>query len=293
MKIATLGDTPVVLADDGAASIPAMSAGRFRSVAEVLQNWQDFRSWSGNAELEFDTFDPGELGPAVPDPGQVFGVGLNYASHLAEAGRAVEKDEILPLAFTKFPSSITGPTGDILLHGEHVDWEVELVAVIGATADRVSRSDAADCVAGYMVGQDLSDRAVQRVGQLSLAKSFRTYAPSGPYFVTSDELPDPHRLRMRCWINDELVQDASTEDMLYTVPELVALISAVVPLRPGDLLFTGTAAGVGVFRDPRKFLRPGDVLSSEIESLGSMRNVCREAPANDEPLAARWRVPLS
>lgn len=293
MRLGTLAGTPVILEQDQAASIPAASEQRYRSMSDVLADWSEFRTWADTAELDFRTFDVAALGPAVPNPGQVVGVGLNYVSHLREAGRPTTKDEILPLAFTKFPASITGPTGDVLLHSEYVDWEVELVAVIGETADRVRVQDAAAHVAGYLVGQDLSDRAVQRAGQLSLGKSFRTYAPLGPFFLTADEVADPHDLMMRCWIDDDLVQEASTADMLYTVPELIALISAMFPLRPGDLLFTGTAAGVGVFRQPKRFLQPGEVLRSEIETLGEMRNICRDAPPNDEPLAQRWHLPLS
>lgn len=292
MKLGTIDRRPVIVRGDRAADITDASGGRYRSMGDVLSDWVAFQAWADSVELDFNDIDANDLGPAVPDPGQVVGVGLNYVSHLAEAGRPTTKDEILPLAFTKFPASITGPYDDVLLHGDHVDWEIELVAVIGATADRVRVEDAVGAVAGYLIGQDLSDRAVQRSGQLSLGKSFRTYAPCGGVFVTADELPDLDQLAMRCWINDELVQDFTAADMLYSVPELIALVSAIMPLRPGDLLFTGTGAGVGVFREPRRFLRPGDVLRSEIDVLGQMRNVCRAAPPNDEPLAARWRLPL-
>lgn len=293
MRLGTVASTPVMIQGDRAASIATASGQRYRTMSDVFLDWPGFRAWADAAVIDYIPFDEADLGPAIPDPGQIVGVGLNYVSHLKEAGRPTTKEEILPLSFTKFPASITGPTSDILLHSEYVDWEVELVAVIGTTADTVRAEDAAAHVAGYLVGQDLSDRAVQRAGQLSLGKSFRTYAPLGPYFVSADEVGDPQNLMMKCWIDDELMQEASTSDMLYSVSELVALISALFPLRPGDLLFTGTSAGVGVFRDPKRFLRPGEVLRSEIAGLGSMRNVCHEAPANTEPLAQRWRVPLN
>lgn len=292
LRLATIDSVPVLVAEGMVGDIRAAAGGRFDTMADILRDWPGFNAWIGSAGLSFVELDESLLGPAVPCPGQVFGVGLNYLSHLRETGRTTVKEEILPLTFTKFPSSITGPSGDIILSSDFVDWEVELVAVMGAEADSVTVAEAPDRIAGYLVGQDISDRSVQRAGQLSMGKSFRTFAPCGPYLVTPDELGDPHDLSMKCWVNEELVQDASTSDMLYNVFELVALVSAVTPMRPGDLLFTGTAAGVGIFRQPRRFLRPGDVVRSHIAHLGSMSNTCREAPGSPEPLAERWRHTL-
>lgn len=297
MKIGTHHGIPVVLREAGesleAASIAEASAGRYTSMSEVLQEWAAFRAWAASTDFTFAPVEVEELGPPVPEPGQILGFGLNYVSHLEEAGRPTSREEIQPLAFTKFPSSLTNAHGDVELHGTNSDWEVELVVVMGSEADRVRVEDALAHVAGYMLGQDISDRAVQRAGQLSLGKSFRTYTPCGPFFVTADELGDPQDLPMKCWINDELVQDSTTADMLYSAAELIALASAIFTLRPGDLIFTGTAAGVGVFRQPPRFLRAGDVIHSEITGLGRMRNACRDAEPSPEPLAEMWNVTLS
>lgn len=295
MRIGNLGGRPVVLGADGAADIVDASGGRFPTAAAILDQWSEFRAWADTHAFDYRPYHPTDLGAPVPQPRQVVGVGLNYLSHLREAGRAETAEqaraEILPLTFTKFPSSLAGPNDAVLLHGDQVDWEIELVAVLGATADNVPAADALTYVAGYLIGQDISDRAVQRSGQLSLGKSFRTYAPTGPWLVTADEIPDPQALSMRCWVGGELMQDASTADMLYSVAEQIALISAIFPLTPGDLLFTGTAAGVGVFRDPPRYLRPGDAIRSAIAPLGEMTNVCTSAPAPVDELGRRWHEP--
>lgn len=298
MKLSTLDGIPVVVRGDQdtgweAASIAEAGADVYPTMRSVLDDWDAFGRWIASAPLVFTPVSLPSLGAPVPDPSQVLGFGLNYVSHLEEAGRPTSRDETQPLAFTKFPSSLTSAYGDVELHGDSNDWEVELVAVIGAHADRVRVEDALGLVAGYMLGQDISDRAVQRAGQLSLGKSFRTYAPCGPFLVTPDELGDPQDLGMKCWVNDELVQDSTTADMLYSTAELIALASAIITLRPGDLVFTGTAAGVGVFRQPPRFLKAGDVIHSEIEGLGRMRNVCRNAAPSPEPLAEMWLPPLA
>ncbi|MBO4208530.1 fumarylacetoacetate hydrolase family protein [Micromonospora echinofusca] len=288
MRIGNLAGVPVFLGDAGAYDLATASAGRFADARSILAGWDEFLDWAAGLRPEWTPYDPALLGPPVPDPGQVFGVGLNYTSHVAETGRD-HGTRALPQGFTKFPSCVSGPCDPIELRGHTVDYEVELVAVVGRHAVDVPVARALDHVAGYMVGQDLSDRAVQRAGQLSLGKSFRTYAPTGPWLVSRDEIPDPQALALRCWINDEPVQDGTTADMVYGVAELIALLSAITPLRPGDLIFTGTPAGVGIFRDPPRFLRPGDEVRSEITGLGTLRNACVAAPAPADPLGQRWR----
>jgi 2-keto-4-pentenoate hydratase/2-oxohepta-3-ene-1,7-dioic acid hydratase in catechol pathway len=215
--------------------------------------------------------DMAALGAPSPSPRQVFAIGLNYASHAAESGRDVPT---VPAVFTKFPASLTGPFDPIVLSGGMVDWEVELVVVIGRACDRVVAADAWDHVAGLTVGQDVSDRHVQFAagGQFSLGKSYRSYGPTGPWLVTTDELGDPSDLGLRCSIDGEVVQDGRTGDMVLGVPRLIAELSAVVPLLPGDLIFTGTPAGVGVGRTPPRFLQAGEVVESWIEGIGTMRN---------------------
>jgi len=180
----------------------------------------------------------------------------------------------VPATFTKFPASLSGPFDDIAITGDSVDWEVELVAVIGVRADRVEDADAWRHVAGLTVGQDISDRHLQFAAgaQFSLGKSRRGFGPMGPWVVTIDEIDDPDDLALGCSVNGEKVQDARTADLIFSVPRLVAELSAIVPLLPGDVVFTGTPAGVGIARTPPRFLEPGDVLETWVEGVGTIRN---------------------
>ncbi|MGH9113872.1 MAG: fumarylacetoacetate hydrolase family protein [Acidimicrobiales bacterium] len=180
----------------------------------------------------------------------------------------------VPATFTKFPACLTGPHDDVPLSGDTVDWEVELVAVIGSRADRVAEPDGWGHVAGLTVGQDISDHTLQFAagGQFSLGKSYRGYGPTGPWLVTPDELADPDDLALGCAIDGEKVQDARTRDLSFGVPRLIAELSAVVPLLPGEVIFTGTPAGVGISRQPARFLRPGETLESWVEGIGTIRN---------------------
>ena len=182
----------------------------------------------------------------------------------------------VPATFTKFPASLAGPFDDIEIVGDTVDWEVELVAVIGTRADRVDEADAWSHVAGLTVGQDISDRTLQFAAgsQFSLGKSRRGYGPMGPWLVTPDEVPNPDDLALGCSVDGETVQDARTSDLIFGVPQLVAELSAVLPLLPGDVIFTGTPAGIGATRQPPRFLQPGQVLETWIEGIGTIRNRC-------------------
>jgi 2,4-didehydro-3-deoxy-L-rhamnonate hydrolase len=215
-------------------------------------------------------------------PPQVFGIGLNYREHAAESGIDVPD---VPPVFTKFRSCLAGPSAVVELPSDRVDWEIELVVVMGRPAERVPEEKAWSCVAGVMAGQDLSERTVQLAGpvpQFSLGKSFPGFGPTGPWLVTPDELPDRDDLRLRCSVDGRVLQDGRTRDMIFSVPELVARISAVCPLLPGDLIFTGTPSGVGMGRQPQEFLRPGTTLVSVIEGVGELRN----------PLVAGPQFPL-
>jgi 2-keto-4-pentenoate hydratase/2-oxohepta-3-ene-1,7-dioic acid hydratase in catechol pathway len=182
----------------------------------------------------------------------------------------------VPATFTKFPASLSGPFDDIEIVGGTVDWEVELVAVIGTRADRVDEADAWSHVAGLTVGQDISDRTLQFAAgsQFSLGKSRRGYGPMGPWLVTLDEVRDPDDLALGCSVDGETVQDARTSDLIFGVPRLIAELSAVLPLLPGDVIFTGTPAGIGATRRPPRFLGPGQVLETWIEGIGTIRNRC-------------------
>jgi 2-keto-4-pentenoate hydratase/2-oxohepta-3-ene-1,7-dioic acid hydratase in catechol pathway len=176
--------------------------------------------------------------------------------------------------FTKFVTSIAGPFCDVALPPGNVDWEVELVAVIGRHAAHVSEDAAWSHVAGLTVGQDISERALQMVGsvpQFSLAKSFPGFTPMGPWLVTVDEFDDPDDLELSCAIDGEQMQKGRTSELIFSVPALIAELSAVLPLLPGDVIFTGTPAGVGLGRSPQRFLRAGELLTSSIQGIGEMR----------------------
>jgi 2-keto-4-pentenoate hydratase/2-oxohepta-3-ene-1,7-dioic acid hydratase in catechol pathway len=241
----------------------------------VVASWTAVRDWAASRPTgDGDPVDPAQLGPPVPRPSQVFGVGVNYREHVREAGMEPPRT---PMIFTKFPSCLVGPRADVHLSSAYVDWEVELVVVVGARARRVPEARALDYVAGYCVGQDVSDRKLQfsdKPPQFSLGKSLDTFGPTGPAVVTLDDLADPLDLAIECEIGDEGMQHARTSDMIFSVPALLAYLSARCTLEAGDLVFTGTPSGVGSVRDPRRYLVAGDLIRSRIEGLGEMENRC-------------------
>lgn len=277
MRLANLGGRATLVvpgSEDRGADIAKASGGQFRPEMQALyEEWDALRAFVADLDLTTlatTTLDQGDLRAPVPSPRQVFGIGLNYRSHAAESGMEVPS---VPATFTKFPASITGPFAPVELPNGTVDWEVELVVVVGRRADRVAAADGWSHVAGLTVGQDLSDRTLQFAagGQFSLGKSHRGFAPLGPWVVTPDELDDRDDLALGCSIDGETVQDARTCDLVFGVPQLVAELSAVVPLLPGDIIFTGTPAGVGFTRRPPRFLQPGETLTSWIEGIGTIR----------------------
>ena len=266
--------------DVGLIDVATASGGEFAADPDqVFAVWDRFTEWAGRyAGGRSGPLVPTELGAPVLTPAQVFGIGLNYREHAAESG--VDAPAVPPV-FTKFRSCLAGPYAAVELPSDRVDWEVELVAVIGRPAERVPEEKAWSCVAGLMVGQDLSERTVQLAGpvpQFSLGKSFPGFGPTGPWLVTPDELPDRDDLGLSCSVDGRVLQDGRTRDMIFSVPELVARISAVCPMAPGDLIFTGTPSGVGMGRKPQEFLRPGTTLVSTIEGLGELRNALVAAP---------------
>lgn len=275
MRIANLSGRLVLLADGLAVDVELASDGRFAADPQaVYPRWAEFRGWAQAARLPAGAaFDPADLGSPAPAPRQVLAAGLNYRDHAAESGFALP--QTAPPVFTKFVTSITGPVTQVALPpGGHTDWEVELVLVIGAPAHRVSAGQAWEHVAGLAVGQDLSERITQLEGpspQFSLGKSFPGFTPIGPALVTPDEFADPDDLPLRCTLNGEEVQKSSTGAMIFSVPELLARLSAVVPLLPGDVVFTGTPAGVGLGRTPQRWIAAGDELVSTIEGIGELR----------------------
>jgi len=209
---------------------------------------------------------------AIPRPGKIVCVGLNYRDHAAEGGMDLPK---APLLFAKWPNTLIGDGDAVVLPPEstQVDYEAELGVVIGAKAKRVSERDALDHVAGYICVNDVSARDLQFAdGQWTRGKSPDTFCPVGPRLVPREEIADPQALAIRCIVNGEALQDSSTAQMIFSVAEIIAYTSQIITLEPGDLIATGTPAGVGVFRDPKVLLKDGDEVSVEIEGLGTLTN---------------------
>ena len=218
------------------------------------------------------------LGPCVGRVGKVVCIGLNYRDHAREANLAEPKE---PIVFMKPTSAIVGPNDfvEIPPGAEKVDWEVELGVVIGKTARNVARSGALDYVAGYCIVNDVSERAwqMERGGQWDKGKAADTFAPLGPWLVTRDEVPDPQRLPLWLEVDGQRRQDGTTADMIFGVAELISYVSQFMSLRPGDVIATGTPAGVGMGFQPPVYLRPGQTLRLGIQGLGEQRSPVRAA----------------
>lgn len=216
------------------------------------------------------------LGAPIPNPGKIVAIGLNYADHAAEGNVPVPT---APLVFAKFPSTIVGP-GDIISWDrgltDRVDYEAELGVVIGARARNVSEDDALDHVFGYTCVNDVSARDLQfGDGQWIRGKSLDTFCPVGPWIVTADEIPDPQALSIACLVNGEALQDSTTANMFFGVRTLISYCSRAFTLEPGDLIATGTPAGVGIYKKPPRLLRDGDEVVIRIGGIGELRNTCR------------------
>ena len=208
----------------------------------------------------------------ISRPGKIVAIGLNYRDHCIEQG--VDPPSI-PLIFAKFPTSVTGPYDPIILPEAdiQVDYEAELGVVIGRNAKRVRANQAMDCVAGYMVLNDVSARKWQFSDQQWVrGKSCDTFCPIGPWLTTRDEIPDPHTLHISTRVNGTILQDSNTSNLIFRIPELIEFTTASITLEPGDIIATGTPVGVGCFRKPPIYLQPGDLVEIEIERLGKLSN---------------------
>jgi 2-keto-4-pentenoate hydratase/2-oxohepta-3-ene-1,7-dioic acid hydratase in catechol pathway len=275
MRIANFQDRAALLTGRGAIDVERARGGRFKPDPQtIFEQWPAFREWATEADLadaRAVAVEEAALGPPTPRPRQVFAVGLNYREHAAEARY---EGPTMPSIFTKFPTCLTGQSARVRVATPKVDWEVELVAVIAAPAYRVAPDDAWSWVAGLTVGQDISARDVQNAGtspHFSLGKSFPGFGPLGPWLVTPNDCADPDDLLIRCSLNGEMVQEARTSEMVLSAPDLIAHISSVCPLLPGDVIFTGTPAGVGNRRNPPRYLQPGDELAGTVEGIGTLR----------------------
>jgi 2-keto-4-pentenoate hydratase/2-oxohepta-3-ene-1,7-dioic acid hydratase in catechol pathway len=213
--------------------------------------------------------------PPVPNPGKILCIGLNYRDHAIEGGKAIPTE---PVVFGKFANTLIGPGDPIVLPkvAQKVDYEAELVIVIGKTGKHIPNTDAAfEYVGGYTVGHDVSARDWQFRGeekQWIIGKTFDTFAPIGPVLVTADELTNPHKLQVQLRLNGTTLQNSNTKEFIFGVPHLLAFLSQVITLEPGDLIFTGTPPGVGIARKPPILLKPGDVAEVEIEGIGTLKN---------------------
>jgi len=266
--------------------------GSYLDVGEVLQgvapSWRVLLAQGRLGELRraFEAdgpraggIDPAtvRLAPPIPDPTKVICLGLNYRDHAEEQNRPLPEK---PLLFPKVPSALIGDGEPVLLPVDepHVDHEVELAFVIGRRARNVKAESAYDYVLGYTIMNDVSGRLAQNSERQWLrAKGFETFGPMGPWIVTTDEIPDPHRLGLSCRVNGELRQKSNTKQLIFRVPFLVEYLSRSMTLEPGDVVSTGTPGGVGVYREPPIFLKAGDVMRLEIEKIGILENAVAES----------------
>jgi 2-keto-4-pentenoate hydratase/2-oxohepta-3-ene-1,7-dioic acid hydratase in catechol pathway len=217
------------------------------------------------------------LGPVVPDPHKIICIGLNYRDHAHETNLAIPE---VPTVFAKYSNTLIGQGAPILMSpaSSQVDYEAELAFVIGRRAKDVSQNEALSCVAGYTIFNDVSARDYQlRTSQWTLGKSFDTFGPLGPALVTPDEIPNPHALGIKLRVGEELLQDSNTSEMIFSIATLVAHLSSAMTLEPGDVVATGTPAGVGFTRKPPRYLHPGETVEIEIEGLGKLQNPVRLA----------------
>ncbi|MFW6115043.1 MAG: fumarylacetoacetate hydrolase family protein [Thermodesulfobacteriota bacterium] len=214
--------------------------------------------------------------PPVTNPSKIIAIGLNYRDHITESKGKVPEE---PIIFAKFPSSLTGHREMITWNphlAKKVDFEAELAVIIGKKVHACPRSEAMDAVFGYSCANDVSARDLQfGDGQWVRGKSLDTFCPLGPWIVTSEEIPDPHALAIRCWLNGQLMQDSNTGMMIFTIPELIAFISRNFTLLAGDIILTGTPHGVGTFREPSVYMKDGDEVAVEVGNIGRLVNYCK------------------
>ena len=261
----------------------AMGFGRFD---EQGQTFRILKKDDGDFEVTDDRITPFQLLTPI-DFRYIYGVGLNYKAHAKEIGREMPKH---PMIFMKAPTSIQNPGDPIViprfLRSDKVDYEGELGVVIGRPCKNVKPEEALSYVLGYTCANDVSARDWQKEkgeGQFCRGKSFDTFCPSGPCLATADEIPDPSKLVVRTFVNDEKMQESSTDDLIFDVPTLISFLSGSTTLLPGTLILTGTPSGVGEARDPKRFLVPGDEVTVEIDGVGLLTNPVVEEVFGEEP----------
>ncbi len=271
MRLFNLAGRLSTFIDGGIVDVASTSDNLFSSDPQrMFDDWQALVDWGGSVGARgAGEVDATQLQAPVPRPPQVFAIGLNYRAHAEEGTFSVPEE---PTVFTKWPSCIVGPSHAVELTVD-TDWEIELVVAISRRAERVKAADALSYVAGFTVGQDLSDRVLQRKGpapQWSLSKSRYGFGPTGPWLVTLDELANAADLAIHSSLGGETLQTSRTSMLIFDIPTLIEYVTEKCPLLPGDLIFTGTPEGVGYARTPPRFLHPGDVLTSTIEGIGDL-----------------------
>ncbi len=278
MKLVTFdgGDGPHVGALVGDEVVDLTAAGAANSMLELIRSGVDGLTMAAAAVTRSGkrvALASVRLLPPIPNPGKVLCCGINYKSHADENPKAVMPTE--PFFFAKMPSSVAGPEDQIRVPpmSKQVDYEVEFTAVIGKRLSRAAEADVMPAIFGYTLLNDVSARDVQfKDSQITLGKNFDRFAPIGPVIVTTDELTRPDRVRLTTRLNGKTIQDGNTADWLFPLPRVVAFLSQVMTLEPGDIVTTGTPAGVGYFKNPQVFMKPGDVIEIEAEGIGILRN---------------------
>ena len=274
-KLANVNGKSSLIYGESYYDINTISQGKISSdPSEVLDSLNDLHELSSN----INNFEPtglienSLLGAPITNSRNCFAVGLNYKAHAEESGMEIPP---FPMVFTKHTSCIVGPFEEIQMRSDIVDYEAELVVVIGKEGKNITKANAWEHVAGLTVGQDISDRAVQfhaTPPQFNLGKSFDTFGPIGPFLVSPDLVTNKDAVQLQCYVNDELRQETSTDDLIFTVPDIISYISEFLTLNTGDLIFTGTPSGVGATQG--KLLKHGDIVTTSINEIGTIINKC-------------------
>ena len=274
MRISNVDGRLTTFVDGKPVDVAEASGGRFGpDPQDGFERWEQLVDWGRSIGARgAGAVDADRLDAPVPRPRQVFGIGLNYVAHAMEGPWGVPD---VPAVFTKYPTCIVGAKHIVQIPAPTTDWEVELVVAIGRRAHGVVAADAWSYVAGLTIGQDISERTLQRAGnvpQFGLGKSYPGFGPTGPWLVTVDEFTNPDDLSLSCALNGETMQDWNTDDMIFDVPALIEFLSASKTLLPGTVILTGTPHGVGFARKPPRYLKAGEEVVVKLEGVGELRN---------------------
>jgi len=275
-KLANIVGRAALIDGENYYDLETISNGDFdKDTSSALNNLEGLKKLSsGLSEAEpTGSLKDVRIDAPVSAPKNCFAVGLNYRNHAEEAGMDIP---VVPMIFTKHTTCLVGPNSDIEMRSDHVDYEAELVVVIGKPGKDINKDNAWDHVAGLCIGQDISDRKVQfssKPPQFNLGKSFDTFGPIGPYLVSPDGLKDKQSLQIECKVNEEIRQKDNTNDLIFDIPSIISYLSEIVTLNTGDVIFTGTPGGVGVMEG--KFLKEGDIVTTSIKGLGVLKNTCK------------------